>query len=187
MSYLETAKGFIKPVGSNSVREIPDDIVDAHNRLQAKRKLELMLKTKSTSEVNIAVGDNVEVYSNNGMGKTGTQSTPRIVLLVDQDARTITIPAKGCKRAAVAVENVRLALLGVKSAHLVQSAIDSVDDSIDNAIEKHPSQAVHTISDHSDDTLTEHHEYAIFPGSSHHSSPTDENVNAVALRRGERV
>ena len=94
MPYLELAKGFIKPVESNYVQEIPDEIVGAHNCLQAKRKLALMLKTKSTSEVTITVGDNFEVYSNTGMGKTDTRSTPKIVLLVDQDARTITVPAK---------------------------------------------------------------------------------------------
>ena len=95
------------------------------------------------------------------------------MLLVDHDACTIFVPAKGAKRARVAVEDVRLALPDDSFDQLVQSAIYAVDDSIDDAIESNQSLAVHTISDDSDDSSTEHHEDADFSGSGHHSSPTD--------------
>ena len=69
----------------------------------------------------------------------------------------------------------------------MQSSIDAVDDIIDKAIENKPYQAAHTINDGSDDTSTEHHEDAVFSGSCHHSSPNDENMNAVVPRRGDLV
>ena len=62
------------------------------------------------------------------------RSTPKIVLLADHDARTISVPAKGSKRATVAVEDVCLSVPGESFAQPVQSSIGAVDDSIDDAI-----------------------------------------------------
>ena len=59
---------------------------------------------------------------------------------MDHDARTVTVPAKGGKRATVAFEDVRLALPDESFEPLVQSAIDAVDDIIDDAIDNNPSQ-----------------------------------------------
>lgn len=93
------AKGFTKPIDGASVHPIPDDIASAHNQLQAKRKLALILKSKSSEEIHITPGDLVEVYTVTEMNKMRVWSEPKIVLSIDKDARTVTVPAKGGKRA----------------------------------------------------------------------------------------
>lgn len=52
----------------------------------------------------------IEVYSLAGMDKKGKWSSPKIVLTVDKEARTVTVPGKVCKRATVVVERVRLSI-----------------------------------------------------------------------------
>lgn len=41
---------------------VPDDVIDAHEKLLARRKLALILKAKAVKEILIQVGDLVEVY-----------------------------------------------------------------------------------------------------------------------------
>ena len=77
MSSFELAKGFTKPVIHRSITEIPDDVVNAQIKLQAKRKLALILKSKATFEELISVGDMVETYNATGMNKRGVWSTPK--------------------------------------------------------------------------------------------------------------
>lgn len=68
------------------------------------------------------------------MSKKGKWSTPKLVLAVDSDARTVLVPAKNGKSATVAMEDIRLALPEESFASAVQNAIDAVDDAIENVI-----------------------------------------------------
>lgn len=122
MSSFELPKGFTKPIDTNLVFAIPEYVVDAQQKLQAMRKLALILKSKTTLENHFAVGDMVEIFSSTGMDKTGTCSTPKIVLLVDPNSRTITVPGKSGKRVNVLIEDVRLALPDDSFAKIVQNA-----------------------------------------------------------------
>ena len=133
MSSFEMAKGFTKPVDSRSVKAVPADILEAQDKLKARRKMALILKSKATKDVSFSVGDMVEVYSNTGMNKKGKWSTPKIVLLVDKQSGNITVPGKNGRRAIVAAEDARLALPDDSLASAVQRAIDEVDDVIDYA------------------------------------------------------
>lgn len=72
MSSLELVKGFSKPVGGGGVHAVPGDVVDAHEHLQVRRKLVLILKSNSTQDENASTGDRIEIYSNTSMSKTGT-------------------------------------------------------------------------------------------------------------------
>lgn len=135
MSSYELAKGFTKPIDGASIHPIPDDIASAHNQLQAKRKLALILKSKSSEEIHITPGDLVEVYTVTGMDKKGVWSEPKIVLSIDKDARTVTVPAKGGRRAVVGYEDTRLSLPRDSFAVAVQEAIDSVDESIHESVD----------------------------------------------------
>lgn len=63
-SSFELSKDFTKPIDTNYVFEIPADVVDDNQKLQAKRKLSFILKSKPTSKINFAVGDVIEVFSN---------------------------------------------------------------------------------------------------------------------------
>lgn len=71
MSAFEMSKGFTKPILNGFISTIPDDIVDAQQQLQERRTLSLILKSKSTFEHHIRVGDMVQVFNNTGMDKSG--------------------------------------------------------------------------------------------------------------------
>lgn len=59
MSSLQLAKGFSNPL-FNNMSSIPKEIVDAQNMLQAQRKLILILKSKSITEIPVNIGDLVK-------------------------------------------------------------------------------------------------------------------------------
>lgn len=82
MSEFELAKGFTKPVNSNKVREIPDDVIDVQLRLAARRKIALILKGKATIEIIVNVDDLIEVNNKNGTGNCGVWSTPKLYSLL---------------------------------------------------------------------------------------------------------
>lgn len=78
MSSFELAKGYTRPLMSKA-NEIPPDIVEAQQNLNAKRKLTLILKSKSVSEIPVSVGDMVETYSVTKSDKRGHWSEPKKV------------------------------------------------------------------------------------------------------------
>lgn len=82
LSAFELAKGFTKPVDRNHVRDVLKDIVDAQLQLSARRKMALILKSKSTFEEHGNVRDMVEVYNKTGMGKRSVWSTSKTVLSI---------------------------------------------------------------------------------------------------------
>lgn len=68
----------------------------------------------------------VEGHSSTGMGKSGKWSNHRIILSIDWNVRTITIPAEDAKdggRATVAIKDARLALHDDLFARAVQSRL----------------------------------------------------------------
>ncbi len=63
MSAHEQAKGYTRPIYSGSPAfEIPTEIVNAHNTLLAKRKLTLILRSKSVQRHHLSEGDLVQIY-----------------------------------------------------------------------------------------------------------------------------
>lgn len=71
MSSFEQSKGFTKPINGNAISAIPEDIIDAEQKIAAKRKLALILKSKSVLEQYIKIGDMIEIYKPTGMDKKG--------------------------------------------------------------------------------------------------------------------
>lgn len=86
---------------------IPDDIIESHERLQAKRKLSLVLKSKAILEITLVVGDTVEVFQRRGHEKRGSWSVRTPVLSIDHSSRSITVPGKEQQYHTVAIEDVR--------------------------------------------------------------------------------
>lgn len=77
MSAFESAKGFRSPVAAKpSDTVVPDDIRDARNQLQARRKFALILRSKAVKEVPLSVGDLVEVYQKKEHEKRGEMVRP---------------------------------------------------------------------------------------------------------------
>jgi len=107
--------------------------------------------------------------------------------LVDKDARTVTVPAKGGKCATVAVEDIRLAPPQESFANAVQSAIDAVDEVIEELVPGSANQP-----NERDDVDPQHHEDADFLDSNQSTlTKTAESSHANSpsanVRRGERV
>ena len=95
MSAFEMEKGFTKPLDNNPERNvIPDDVLEAHDALQARRKLLLILKSKAVKELTVKVGDPLEIYSKQQHEKRGTWSAAKPILSVHKESRSVTVPGK---------------------------------------------------------------------------------------------
>lgn len=135
-SAFELAKGYTRPLHPKShVCPIPPEIVEAHVDLLAKRKLHLIMRTQVSPSQTFDVGDLVEIYIKNEHGKRGRWSSPRLVTSVNREAGFITVPGKRGHTCNAAFEDVRLAVEDDTFAYSIQSAIDTLDDSISASID----------------------------------------------------
>ncbi len=129
LSAFELAKGFTKPIMNEPIDNlIPDDIIESHEKLQARRKLVLILKSNAIQELPIHIGDLVEVYVKKDHEKRGSWSTPKPVLSVNHEARSVTVPGKDQRVKTVSIEDLRPATPELGLAKTVQEGIDLLDD-----------------------------------------------------------
>lgn len=129
MSAFELAKGFTNPVASKPQECIvPDDVRDARDKMQARRKLALILRSKAVQELPISVGDMVEIFQKREHEKRGKWAAAKPILSVNHDARSITVPGKSGHCITVAVEDVRPAIPQNSFAQHVQDGIDTLDE-----------------------------------------------------------
>lgn len=68
------------------------------------------------------------------MDKRGSWSTPKIVLTINHIAHSVIVPDKSDKCVTVAAENVQKSIAEEPFAYAVQSAIDTIDETIEHAI-----------------------------------------------------
>lgn len=90
MSTIEIAKVFTKPTSEMASKERPLGIIDAHSHLEAKQKLALFLCSKATVDIEVQIGDMIDVHYCTSMNKRGVWSTPKNVLEPDLEAHSIT-------------------------------------------------------------------------------------------------
>lgn len=90
MFCFEQANAFTKLVNGNIVSSIPEDIIDAQQKLSGSRKLTKIPISKAIVEVHVSVGDMVEVYRSCGIYKGGMMSSPKTVLCVNNEAKKIS-------------------------------------------------------------------------------------------------
>lgn len=67
LSAFELAKDFTRPRDGDNIAALLSDILDPQLKLQAKRKLALILRSKATFDVNVNTGDTVDVYCKTNM------------------------------------------------------------------------------------------------------------------------
>ena len=61
----EFAKGFTRPIQPGSVPQfVPDKLANARDTLIVKRKLNLILRSNSDSEIYVRIGDIVQLFIN---------------------------------------------------------------------------------------------------------------------------
>ena len=92
--------------------------------LKAKRKLNLILKSKAVKLPPISVGDLVDVYVKLSHQKRGKWIGPKKVLSFNIDAQSITYPGKHGKNSTAALEDVRVAIENGSLAKQLQVAND---------------------------------------------------------------
>lgn len=75
LSAQELAKGYARPIQNEVIpKQLPQELVDAHQTLLAKRKLTLILRSKTFAESPIAVGDLVQILIKKEHEKRGKWS-----------------------------------------------------------------------------------------------------------------
>ena len=126
----ELAKGYTRPVSGNKPIPLPDEIRCAHEELVAKRKLNLILKSKSIIELPISVGDIVEIYVKRQNDKRGKWSEPLPVLSYDKATGTVTVPSTDGRTRKAAVEDVRFSVSHNALATEIQHGIDLIQQEI---------------------------------------------------------
>ena len=132
----ELAKGFTRPIECGNLSKIiPPDLIRAREVLKAKRKLNLILKSKSTEEIPVKVGDIVQVYIKLQNEKRGKWSSPKPVLCYDHKSRTVTVPGQNGRKINAALEDVRNAISENELATKYQEPIDALDLDISKNID----------------------------------------------------
>lgn len=100
------AKGYTEPITQGNSSNIPDDIVDAQNKLQARRKLCLILKPKSPFEHKVHVGDFVQFYSGTGTSTNGENGQIKeLYCQLMKEGQTVQKQTRHGKQATVAIED----------------------------------------------------------------------------------
>ena len=151
LSAQELAKGYTVPVTPGAMAiSIPKELVEAQQKLQAKRKLTLILKSKSIMETPVHAGDMVEVFVKHSNEKRGKWSSPKTVLSYDHNTRTVVLPGRNGRTIQAAIEDIRPSLSDNTLAVSIKDLMDDLDDEIDNEIEsvtndtgKYPSKSKH--------------------------------------------
>lgn len=131
----ELAKGFTRPINQDAPRLLPSDIRKAHEEMVAKRKLNLILSSKSIADTPIKVGDTVQIYIRLPNQKRGIWSEPQPVLQYDPESQTVTIAGSRGRCRQAAVEDTRLAICENELAVEIQKAIDRLSDEVDDALD----------------------------------------------------
>ena len=116
-SVHELVKGFPRPLFPGTLPKIvPEDLVTARQTLTAKRKLNLILKSKSTSVAPVQIGDLVQVYTKLQHEKRGKWSNPKLVLSFGKISGTVTVPGRNGKKSQLLLKI--FALLSLKMSLL---------------------------------------------------------------------
>ena len=154
VSSYELAKGYTLPLVEDRVMlQVPPDLIEAHNVLKAKRKLNLILKSKAVKLPPISVGDLVDVYVKLSHQKRGKWIGPKKVLSCNVDAHSITYPGKRGKISTAALEDVRVAIENGSLAKQLQVANDElsalVDENVDEAMDDVSNEVFPTTQTHS--------------------------------------
>ena len=103
--------------------------------LMAKRKLNLTLKSKSTSVAPVQVGVLFQVYIKLQHEKHGKSSNPKPVISYDKMSGTITVPGQNGKKLTAAVEDIRFAITDNELALKYQEANDIMATALNESID----------------------------------------------------
>lgn len=135
MSAYELAHGFLKPL-SDYPTQLPDELLQAHNTLEAKWKLAPILRSKSPDNSAVSPGDMVEIYIKQPNHKLGSWSALHVVFYTDLETCSITFPVSCGRNVKAAFEDTRPAIADECFAQTVREANDVFDRAIDLELDR---------------------------------------------------
>ena len=137
----ELAKGFTRPAESGNLpKTVTEDVFKARETIMAKRKLNLILRSKSIQEPPVKVGDLVRVCIKLQHEKRGKCTSAKPVLSYDKASGILTVPGKNGKKIKAAVEDVRFSIVHDELAVNYQDAIDTLDIPLGESVDEIPDQ-----------------------------------------------
>lgn len=152
MPSFELAKGYTKPVDKKP-DELPNDIIQAYNNIQSRRKLALILRSKAVKEIPLSIGDSIEVYRKIDKQKRGSW-IPKTIMKLDHQSRTIVVPGKKGKTITVSIEDVRLPIEDHEFSRIVSDGLDKMDGDIEEIMDNIQFSKCEVESGHLDKQVT---------------------------------
>lgn len=108
VSSSELAEGLSSPLlKETAIPSIPNDIVEAHINIVARRKLNRILRLHAFNTDSFKPGNMTQVYLKNDTAKLGSWSSPCIILSIDQEGGFVVAPGRSGKRASATFEDTR--------------------------------------------------------------------------------
>ncbi len=156
-SAYELAKGFSRPIETETTPKIiPVEIMKARDAIMAKRKLNLILRSKSTSDLPLKIGDLVQVFIKLQHEKRGKWSSTKPVLSYDKRSGIVSVAGQNGRKINAAVEDVPFAVVDDELATKYQEAIDTLDICIEYSLDDIPDEPYDIVS--IDLSETDYHE-----------------------------
>ncbi len=135
-SSYELVKGFTRPIEAGKFPNIfPEDLLKARETISAKRKLKLIPRSKSTTNLPINVGDLVQVFIKLQHENRGKWSSPKPVLSYDKSSGIVTVPGQNGRKIRTSVQDVRFAVTNDELAIQYQEAMDALDLALNDSVE----------------------------------------------------
>eukprot|EP00173_Palmaria_palmata_P002678 Plantae.Rhodophyta-Palmaria_palmata.ctg2798.p1 GENE.Plantae.Rhodophyta-Palmaria_palmata.ctg2798~~Plantae.Rhodophyta-Palmaria_palmata.ctg2798.p1 ORF type:complete len:702 (+),score=86.29 Plantae.Rhodophyta-Palmaria_palmata.ctg2798:107-2212(+) len=149
LSAYESAKGYSKPIKSGgSPVVVPKELTEAQEEFIAKRKLNLILKSKNVYDIDISVGQLVDVYVKKANEKRGEWILQKKIISFDRSSGIVTIPGKKGRVLKCAIEDCRYSVatpfafeiqkalddLAEEQEVLIDGVIDEEDDSMESQL-----------------------------------------------------
>lgn len=124
---FEVPQKFLRSIiAGQNIKTIPDDIVKAHEELQALSFLNAILRSEASRMFPQFIGDDVRVFRRIGNEKRVKWSTPTPVLNVNSEAKVTTVSdTTGSSTCTVALDNSQIACPANNIAKMVTESIDN--------------------------------------------------------------
>ena len=130
-SSYELAKVFMRPLETGQLPKIiPEDLLNSRDIIMSKRKLNLILRSKSKTDTPVKIGDIVQVFVKLQHEKSGKWTNPKPVLNYDKQTGIVEVPGQNGRKIKAALEDVRFAVTDNEFAIKYQETVDSLDVSL---------------------------------------------------------
>lgn len=179
MSAYELSYGFTEPILHHPL-PLPNNLLDAQDLLEAKRKLTRILRFKSRTQSAVTSDDMVEIFIKRPNSKRGSWSSPRVLLDVNYENSSTTVPDSRGHSVKAAFEDVRPAIDEHCFAQAIRDANGTLDKEIDDHLDTLPtdsdSQSKSTVNSMTNTrffTKTEHSFEPRYNSDEHIVQPTD--------------